>query len=357
MLSVNREKLWSSHQILWFALDAIMLGLLVVNLAWLLLDSLYALESLQAWVRETSPGLAAFYDPIHSNFIFYDLVFVALFLSEFSFRWGHAVYRRTYRRWYFYPFIHWYDLIGCIPTSGTRALRVLRVISIVYRLQKYGIIDITQTRLYGFLSFYYEALLEELTDRIVIKVLSGTQNEVSHGSPVVHRVQQEVLLPRRQQLVSWLSEKVSQGARSGYVPNEKELRSYLEANVARAMHHNRDLKPLRQLPMLGGWASHTLDRAVGDIVAEVIHQILTDLAEGKNHAFVDDLVGVFLEERDEPDSASSDPIVEAVVQVLELVKDQVQVKRWRRELDERHALKDAERARKKSHKKTIHHKE
>ncbi|MDX1587483.1 MAG: hypothetical protein R3296_00970 [Oleiphilaceae bacterium] len=335
MLSVNRENLKASHQRLWFALDAFMLVLLFVNLTWLILDSLYAVDAIQRLIRQSAPELAGFYDPIHRDFLYYDLIFVGLFLSEFTLRWGHAVIRSTYQRWYFYPFIHWYDLVGCIPTSGARALRVLRVISIVYRLQKYGIIDITQTRLYRFFSFYYEALLEELTDRIVIKVLSGTQNEVRKGSPVVHRVQQEVLLPRRQQLVSWLSDKVAQGARTGYVPNQKELRQYLETNVALAMGNNKDLKPLRQLPMLGGWASHALDRAVGDIVADVIHRILSDLASGENHAFVDDLVGVFLEERDEPDSASNEQIVEAVVQVLELVKDQVRVKRWRRELDER----------------------
>lgn len=340
MVTLNREKLRASHQRLWFALDAIMLVLLFINLAWLLLDSLYGVSGIQHMVRQQAPDLAAFYDPIHRNFIFYDLIFVILFLSEFVLRWGHAVVKGTYQRWYFYPFIHWYDLVGCIPTSGARVLRVLRVISILYRLQKYGIIDLTQTRLYQFFAFYYEALLEELSDRIVIKVLSGTQIEVQRGSPMMHRIQQEVLLPRRQQLVDWLSEKVAEGARYGYVPKNQELRRYLEVNVAEAMQQNKDLKPLRYMPVIGTWASHALDRAVGDIVAQVIHQILSDLASQNNHAFVEDLVEVFIHEQEEPDFASSQQIVAAVVEVLEMVKDQVRVKHWRAELDERRAQKN-----------------
>ncbi|TVP56756.1 MAG: hypothetical protein EA349_07705 [Halomonadaceae bacterium] len=335
MLSLNREKLRSSHQRLWFALDAVMLILLFINLTWLLLDSLYAVNGIQDMVRQGAPDLAAFYDPIHRNFIFYDLIFVSLFLSEFALRWGHAVVKGTYQRWYFYPFIHWYDLVGCIPTSGARVLRILRVVSILYRLQKYGIIDLSKTRLFEFFNFYYEALLEELTDRIVIKVLSGTQVEVQRGSPVLHRIQQEILLPRRQQLVDWLSEKVAEGARHGYVPKHQDLRRYLEENVAEAMNQNKDLKPLRYMPVIGTWASHALDRAVGDIVAQVIHQILSDLASRNNHAFVEDLVEVFINEQEEPDSASSQQVVAAVVEVLELIKDQVRIKHWRTELDER----------------------
>jgi len=332
VLKFDRAKLRTSHQRIWFAVDAIMLLLLFINLAWLIFDAIYSIGGVQDLLEARAPDFNAAYAPIHRNFIFYDLIFVSIFLTEFMVRWVHAVIKHTYQRWYFYPFIHWYDLIGCIPASGARFLRVLRVFSIVYRLHKYGIIDFSQTRTYQFGKFYYEALLEELTDRIVIKVLSGTQDEVKRGSPLLHRVQQEILLPRRAALVDWLSEKVAESARSGYLPNQKELRTYLEANVTDAMRQNKDLKPLRQLPMLGGWASHALDRAVGDIVAEVIHQILSDLASTDNHVFVEDLVGVFLDEQEAPDTEANQQVVNAIVEVLEMVKSQVQVKRWRAEL-------------------------
>ncbi|MDV7396135.1 hypothetical protein RZS08_32380, partial [Arthrospira platensis SPKY1] len=117
-------------------------------------------------------------EQIHTNFVAYDLVFVAIFLTEFVVRWIIAVHRNTYHRWFFYPFVHWYDLLGCIPVGSFRWLRLLRVISIVYRLQKYQIIDISNLYIVRFVRKYLNVLLEELSDRIVLNVLDGVQDEI-----------------------------------------------------------------------------------------------------------------------------------------------------------------------------------
>lgn len=341
MLSFNIRNLRTSNQITWFALDAIMLLLLVINLLWLIFDSLYATALVSDFLSQQVPSFAAAYNPIHKNFLFYDLIFISIFLSEFVVRWVHAVYVHTYRRWYFYPFIHWYDVLGCIPASGARILRILRVFSIIYRLQKYGIIDLASTRLFQFLMFYYEAFMEELSDRVVVKVLSGTQEEVQRGSPLLHRIQQEILVPRSDRIVDWLSEKIATYAQHGYVPRRQELRNYLNARVIGAMKQNQDLKRIRDLPIFGSWASGTLDRAVGDITAEVIEEILEDLSSPDNHDFVEDLVGAFLYEREQSEMATNEAVIEGVIETLELVKQQVHVKRWREALDEKDRMKKA----------------
>ena len=348
MLAINFRNLRTSHQALWFVLDAVMLGLLIVNLIWLLFDSLYALDVIRDYLTQEVPAFAALYNPIHRHFLFYDLMFIGVFLSEFMLRWVHAVYSREYQRWYFYPFVHWYDLLGCIPASGARALRFLRVFSIVYRLQKYGVIDITNTRLFSFLSFYYDAFMEELSDRVVIKVLSGTQQEVQRGSPLIHRIQQEVLLPRRDLLVDFLSSRIARYAQEGYLPKQHELRAYLNARVISAMNRNSDLGRIRELPVFGSWASGTLDRAVGDITAEVIEQILEDLASPSNHDFVEDLVDVFLTRHERESSQANESVIQGVIETLELVKDQVAIKRWQENLAEKDEHKAAQKERKAS---------
>lgn len=350
MLALNLRKLRTSHQGLWFAIDAIMLVLLIVNLTWLLLDSLYAMPFIRDLVSQQMPAVAAFYNPVHRHFLFYDLMFIGVFLSEFMVRWIHAIYRREYQRWYFYPIAHWYDLLGCIPASGARLLRFLRVFSIVYRLQQYGVIDITNTRLFAFLRFYYEAFMEELSDRVVIKALSGTQDEVQRGSPLIHRIQQEVLLPRRELLVDFLSSRITRYAREGYMPKQQELRAYLNARVISAMNRNRDLGRIRELPVFGSWASGTLDRAVGDITAEVIEQILEDLSSPNNHDFVGDVVDVLLTHRERDDAQTNDDLIQGVIETLELVKDQVAVKRWQEVLSEKDERKAAEKAARKEQK-------
>ncbi len=334
MLHINRDNLKSSHQLIWFIVDFIMLGLLIINLAFIIWDSIYNFVAVQDLLKQYTPNFQRFYHPIHDRFIFYDMIFVSIFLSEFFLRWGYAVKAKVYDRWYFYPFIHWYDLVGCIPVGSLRFLRVLRVISIIYRLHQYKIIDVTNTKLYRFVNFYYEAFMEELSDRIVLKVLSGVQQEVKRGSPLFDKIQQDILYPRREMLTDWISSRVAEAAQEGYVPNRGALRSYLEDRVDSALKQNLELSRLKFLPVVGPTIQETLEEAVGDIVANVIHQILEDLASASNHAFIEDIVNVFLPSPDqvESDETENEALINLIVEIIDAVKAQVRVKYWREDL-------------------------
>ena len=334
MLKINRENLKTSHQLIWFIIDFLMLGLLIINLAFIIFDSIYNFTGVQNLLAENAPVIKELYHPIHENFLFYDLIFVSIFLTEFVVRWGYAIKAKVYDRWYFYPFIHWYDIIGCIPVGSFRFLRILRVISIIYRLHQYKVIDVTQTRAFQFFNFYYEAFMEELSDRIVIKVLTGAQDEIRRGSPLFERIQNDILYPRREMLSDWVSQRVAEAAREGYIPNRGALRSYLETRVDNALKQNLELSRLKYLPVVGPTIQETLEEAVGDIVANVIHQILEDLASASNHAFIEDIVNVFLPSPDNEDENGehNEALINLIVEVLDAVKSQVKVKHWRSEL-------------------------
>lgn len=334
MLKINRENLKSSHQLTWFIIDFVMLGLLILNLALIIWDSIYNFVAVQNLLKDYAPVIQELYHPIHERFIFYDLIFVSIFLGEFVLRWGYSIKARVYDRWYFYPFIHWYDLVGCIPVGSLRFLRALRIISIIYRLHQYKIIDFTSTRLYRFVIFYYEAFMEELSDRIVLKVLSGVQDEVKRGSPLFERIQHDILFPRREMLSDWLSERVAQAAKQGYIPNRGALRVYLENRVDHALKQNLELSRLKYLPVVGPTIQDTLENAVGDIVANVVHQILDDLASSTNHAFIEDIVNVFLPEPGEglTEEGEKEALITLILEVIDAIKDQVHVKHWRENL-------------------------
>lgn len=334
MLKINRDNLKKSHQTIWLIIDFAMLGLLILNLALIIFDSIYAFSAIEGFFEARTPGFHSLYEPIHENFLFYDLIFVGIFLTEFFVRWGYAVKASIYDRWYFYPFIHWYDLVGCIPVGSFRFLRILRVISIIYRLHQYNIIDVTSTKLYRFFNFYYEAFMEELSDRIVIKVLSGVQMEVRRGSPLFERIQHDIIYPRRDMLTNWISDRVAQAAQEGYVPNRGALRSYLEDRVDTALKENLELSRLRFLPVVGPTIQETLEEAVGDIVANVIHQILEDLASASNHAFIEDIVNVMMPDPEQSHGRSpeNEALINLILEILDAVKTQVRVKHWREEL-------------------------
>ena len=129
MLRINRENLRNSHETPWLILDLVMLGILFVNLTWLIFDALYATDFVYGLLGTYFPAFLSAYDPVHNNFLLVDLVFIAIFFSEFCFRWVVAIVRKEHLRWYFFPFLHWYDIIGLIPTGPTRLFRFLRIFS------------------------------------------------------------------------------------------------------------------------------------------------------------------------------------------------------------------------------------
>ncbi len=348
MFTINRENLKRSHQLIWFVVDFVMLGLLILNLTWLIFDSIYSFEGIQEFFQQHWPTFYEFYQPVHRNFIFYDLIFVSIFLGEFLVRWVYAMRTRVYARWYFYPFIHWYDLLGCIPTSGMRFLRVLRVISIIYRLHRYNIIDVTQTRLYRFLGFYYEAFMEELSDRVVLKALSGIQEEVRRGSPVLEHIRYQIVQPRRDLLTGWISDRVADLATHGYGPNQAALRQYLQSRINEAIRQNPDISRLKLVPIFGSQVRGTLEEATVDITSNVIHQVMSDLSTSRNHDFIADLVEVLLP--DQPDSVVRDAgtdalgadvshrqdnqvLINLILETVDAIKQQVRKKRWREGLN------------------------
>jgi hypothetical protein len=195
------------------------------------------------------------------------------------------------------------------------------------------VIDVTQTKIFLFVSFYYEAFLEELSDRIVIKVLSGAQDEIGRGSPLFERIQNDILYPRREMITDWISQRVSEAAQEGYVPNRGALRSYLENRVDNALKQNLELSRLKYLPVVGPTIQETLEECVGDIVAHVIHQILEDLALSSNHAFIEDIVNVFLPSPDEAaEDIHNEALISLLTEILEAIKTQVRVKYWRENL-------------------------
>src|SRR5690606_25442162 len=146
--------------------------------------------------------------------------------------------------------------------------------------------------------------------------------------------QNDILYPRRGMLSDWLSERVAMAAQHGYVPNRGALRAYLEHRVDNALKQNLELSRLKYLPVVGPTIQDTLENAVGDIVANVIHQILEDLASSSNHAFIEDIVNVFLPEPGEEvaDDEETQALINLTLEVIDAVKDQVRVKRWRENL-------------------------
>ncbi|ALS98927.1 hypothetical protein [Lacimicrobium alkaliphilum] len=328
MLNFSLKHLKDSHQGPWIVLDFFMLGLLVLNLTLLLFDSLYATDLIRQNLNQLSPALLEWYKPVHANFILIDLVFVAIFLSEFFLRWAIAVKNKDYLRWYFYPFIHWYDLVGCIPVGGARFLRFLRVFSIIYRLQKYKIIDIRQSAPYRFVAFYYDVFVEELSDRIVAKVLTDAQEDLRRGSPLLEEITTQVLAARKPVVCNWLA---SLAVHSGHSIEDMQagstLREHVKQSVGRAVRNNPQVSTLKMVPVVGSGIEKMLENAVTNIVIQSVINLLLDVTPEK----IDHLISHGIASTSEEDMLDQE-MLNVVDECIELLKSHVSHQRWKTRL-------------------------
>lgn len=330
MFGFNRDNLLKSHEGPWILLDLAMLGLLIINLVWIIFDSLYETEVFRQGLAYISDGLVSGYAPVHANFLLIDLVFVAVFLSEFCLRWVVAIRRKTYLRWYFFPFVHWYDLVGCIPLAAARIFRFLRIFSILHRLHKYQIIDLRRTALFRFFEFYYNVFVEELSDRIVVKVLSDAQKDIAAGSPLIEDISRSVIASRLPILTKWLASVMSHiGESIEHNEHGQSVRQHVNESVGKAVRENSQIGTLKLVPVLGSTIERTLEQAVTDIVTQSVVNLLKYMTPEKIDDFVENGIGRFSSEDHELDQE----MLAVVNECIELVKVHVSQQRWKSEFE------------------------
>lgn len=315
---------------LFLVIDGIMLLLIVLNLTWLIFDTLFQSLSIQDFLYWLIPSFTTFYsDRVHQDFQFYDLIFVSIFLVEFSLRWVAAIYQKTYHRWFFYPFIHWYDLIGCIPVGSFRWLRLLRIISILYRLQSYGLIDLSKTYPWKFVAKYFNIGMEEVSDRVVVKVLDGIKSEIKEGSPVFNHILTDVLLPHKVVIADWLTAKINDINNDVYVKNKESLRQYVNESIANSTKTEWKVSVLDKFPVIGPAIIEEINSTVSHVVFNVLDRFITDIGTSDTDHLVSELLEAAIHNLLQPDSGLDDAIRSIIDESLEVVKSEVTVQRWK----------------------------
>lgn len=110
--------------------------------------------------------------------------FTIFLLIELLVRWAIAIATKQYYRWFFFPFVHWYEVLGCAPQL--RALRLLRAGVIGYRLHQRGVKVLPNSWLMS-INFYYKVVMEEITDRVILTAIDNIRVEI--GQTDGHLVQ------------------------------------------------------------------------------------------------------------------------------------------------------------------------
>ena len=311
------------------AWDLLVIALVVANLSLLLFDSLYLLEPLNVAFEASAPGLHEAYGRvIHANFIAIDLAFVAIFLLDVLLGWAAAIAERRYHRWFFYPFVHWYDVLGCIPVGGFRLLRILRVITLLHRLQRLGLIDVRGWYLYGVIAKYYDILMEELTDRIALRLLDNVQSQVRSSDGLSGRMVEQVVRPRQQALIHEISQRLESMAGNAYAHNRPDILRYVRGLVGRTLAESPEIRRLERLP-LGSQLTRGLEASLSDLACRLVNEALQGLQSPEFSTLVEHLAESGFDAWLRTDAHSEQVSEQVLVDMLELLKAQIAVKDWK----------------------------
>ncbi len=312
------------------AWEAFIVLLVCINLSLILFDSLFALQPVSAVLADLVPELHARYQQsVHANFQYIDLGFVAIFVLDVLLGWTVALFERRYARWYYYPFAHWYDVLGCIPLAGLRWLRVLRVGALLIRLQRLGLVDMRGWAIYGLFSRYYYLLIEELSDRVMVRLFGRLQQEIGASDDLSRRLLQEVVRPRKQRLLNDISRRLQDMLETGYRDNRGAIEGYVSQLIHQALQNNPEMHNLRRLP-LGNRLASTLDDALSDIAARLLQGAVEGMRGPQFQALAGNLADEFFDAWVYQDENTDLALEELLVDVIEVLKQQVLDRRWSR---------------------------
>lgn len=190
--------------------------------------------------------------------------------------------QRHHQRWFFFPFIHWYEVLAIIPYL--RFLRLFRAGIIAYRLHEMGYKIVPRSCNKG--QFYYNVVMEELSDRIVINVLDGIKNELETSSS--HKVIIHDLVEHHRVLFATALADILQDTLSTELQAQRHVIAKNVGNIVnQAIEDTPELTQLlRLIPLVGSRIEQQI-QSIGQRLGENITQGCDDpftpnVAENEN---------------------------------------------------------------------------
>ncbi|OHX67095.1 hypothetical protein [Flammeovirga pacifica] len=309
--------------------DIIMLNIIIFHLLWMVFNSLFETEIVRDTLFYLIPYPAFLYqDYIFDNFYIIEIGFMCFYLMEFLFSWREAYRLKTYAKWYFYPFIHFYDLIGSFP--GMHFFRLLRIFAMLFRWHSNEIINLENLGIYRTILHIKEIVVEEISDAVVINVLEGVKDEVNTGEYGNNKFLNDVVKPYHDSISHLVSSKVMNVVRKVHIEREEDLKGYVDVLIEDAVKENQEINDIKLIPVVGNYAAGRLEGAISDIVNNVVNDILKDISSEKNEEVLKDVVyqviegALFSKDKNE----DSQLVAELTNKVLEEVIERVAVKQW-----------------------------
>lgn len=316
--------------------DFFMMGLIVFNLFCLSANAILMSEY-AGWLFQflnISELLGFYRQQLHPLVVTTEGWFTSFLIIELLIRWAIAIIFKHHQRWFFFPFIHWYEILAILPQF--RFLRLLRAVAIAYNLHDHGYKVIPATW-YARANFYYRLVMEELTSRIVLTVIDGIRHELKTST--THQKLIEDLVNHHRELLAIALTDVLQETLGKELQQHRHL---IAKNVGRVVNQAIEDTPelsqmLRLIPLVGGRIEQQI-QSIGQRLGENISQGLIEpfTYSAQDHTYptyqyISEKVSQIAIEQ----NTHIDRLVEsAVFESLEALRQQVKVKQWQQVLQQ-----------------------
>ena len=253
--------------------------------------------------------------------------FICFLVIELLLRWSVAIVQRHHHRWFFFPFIHWYEVLAIIP--ALRFLRLFRAGIIAYRLHELGYEIIPQSW-YKTAKFYYQVVMEELSDRVVITVIDGIRYELQTSS--THKKMIHDLIDHHRDLFAQvLVELLQQNLATELKQQQQQMAQHVGQVVEQAVIDTPELHQLLRLfPIIGGRLEEQI-QSIGKRLGSNITQGLLDSwtpSEAPTSDTPYQQIASKISQIDLNNSALEQLVESAFHESLEVIRKQVKIKQW-----------------------------
>ncbi len=266
--------------------DIVILIAISIDLFFISVDAILMSEfmnNVAGWLAISEP-LSWYQTTLHLPLRTVGGFFTIFLITELLARWAIAIKEQVYYRWFFFPFIHWYEVLGCFPQL--RALRLFRAVVIGRRLHQLGYQVLPQPWVIR-IKFYIDLLLEELSDRVILTTISNYKQQLT--DPEMRKsliestiesnrdeIETVLLALLRQELVPQLQKLMSKSQVGGLIASD--VGNAIEDGLANTPELRRYL---RLIPIAGNLIESQLQQIGHNIGENAVHSLNERLLEAE----------------------------------------------------------------------------
>ena len=262
--------------------DIVMLLVIVVDLSIISLDLLLMskfMGQVADWLN-LSQQLLFYVDNIHHPLRVLGGFFTIFLIAELTFRWLLSIIGKEYSRWFFFPFVHWYEVLGCFPQF--RALRLLRAFFIGRKLYQLGYQVLPQKWIDSG-KFYYDVIFEEISDRVILTATDNLRQQFA-DEKANQRFIEETFNKNRPQIQAMMSSILKQELspqlrQLAQSKATEELSVQVGIAVQEALNNTPELRRyLRMIPIAGSLIEgqlHSISQNIGENITQTLFSHLT----------------------------------------------------------------------------------